>query len=192
MASGQHVMGSCQSEKPSSALYPDHEIRGGLESSVATRRRNLARLLLVPAVLMLLVWGGASLWHNAPVLLRSDVSHGSGPPQAGELGSLSHGENVEELAGDDDIWSPSLKRQVTASASVAPRPTVLENFQVAQPVLMPYGAADSDGSNNVGVNNGYTPKSSCTVTLMNYAFGNSYGKPYVGESASRLQGRTRG
>ena len=192
MTSGQHVAGRSQPEKPSSALYPDHEIRGRLESSVAPRRRNLARLFLVPAVLVLLIWGGASFWHSARVLLRSDVSHGPGPLQVGELGSLRHGENAEEFAGDTEIWSPSLKRQVTASASVAPRPTVLENFQVAQPVLMPYGAADSDGSNNARFNNGATPKSSCTVTLMNYVFGNSYGKPYVGESTSRPQGYARG
>ncbi|KAH8880007.1 hypothetical protein GQ53DRAFT_788943 [Thozetella sp. PMI_491] len=58
--------------------------------------------------------------------------------------------------------------------------TVLQNIQIAQPVLMPYGAADTDGSSSAGSTNGQPPQGSCTATLMVHVFGNSYGKPYVG------------
>jgi hypothetical protein len=60
------------------------------------------------------------------------------------------------------------------------RTSVLECLQVAQPVLMPYGAANSDGSTGTKGGSG----SSCTVTLMEHIFATSYGAPFVGKLPS--------
>ncbi|KAK4179322.1 putative peptide-N4-(N-acetyl-beta-glucosaminyl)asparagine amidase A [Triangularia setosa] len=67
----------------------------------------------------------------------------------------------------------------TAPTSPAPAPTrtVLKNFEVAQPVRMPDGPADSDGSTRHG--NEYSPKL-CTVLLMRRDFAWSYGDPFIG------------
>lgn len=72
----------------------------------------------------------------------------------------------------------SFKRDVaTASATAAAQ--VLENFQVAQPVLMPEGATASDGQTATSTKNGSS--SPCSVVLMDYVFANSYGAPFIGE-----------
>ncbi|KAK0615885.1 peptide N-acetyl-beta-D-glucosaminyl asparaginase amidase A-domain-containing protein, partial [Bombardia bombarda] len=63
----------------------------------------------------------------------------------------------------------------TTSTVAAASPTVLQNFEVAQPVLLPYGPADSDGSTPVETSAG-----SCTVLLMRHDFAFSYGSPFVG------------
>ncbi|KAK0670563.1 putative peptide-N4-(N-acetyl-beta-glucosaminyl)asparagine amidase A [Cercophora samala] len=67
-------------------------------------------------------------------------------------------------------------------ATPAPTRTVLKNFEVAQPVRMPDGPADSDGSTRHG--NEYSPKL-CTVLLMRRDFAWSYGDPFIGEIVSR-------
>ncbi|KAL2131827.1 hypothetical protein VTI74DRAFT_4571 [Chaetomium olivicolor] len=76
--------------------------------------------------------------------------------------------------------SPTLKVHEVATSSssaAAPARTVLKTFEVAQPVLMPDGPAESDGSTRSG--NEYRPEL-CTVLLMRHDFAWSYGKPFVG------------
>ncbi|KAK3685478.1 peptide N-acetyl-beta-D-glucosaminyl asparaginase amidase A-domain-containing protein [Podospora appendiculata] len=70
-----------------------------------------------------------------------------------------------------DTATPTTATTATAMA------TVLENFEVAQPVLMPYGPADSDGSPGL---DGGAPPGLCTVLLMRHDFAWSYGSPFVG------------
>ncbi|KAK3327294.1 peptide N-acetyl-beta-D-glucosaminyl asparaginase amidase A-domain-containing protein [Cercophora scortea] len=65
----------------------------------------------------------------------------------------------------------------TPTAAAAATGTVLKNFEVAQPVLMPYGPADSDGS---PYPDGGAPPGLCTVLLMRHDFAWSYGSPFVG------------
>ncbi|GAB1313873.1 hypothetical protein MFIFM68171_04083 [Madurella fahalii] len=75
--------------------------------------------------------------------------------------------------------SPTVKsRETTATTStVAPTRTVLKTFEVAPPVLMPDGPADSDGSTRHGKD--YSPEL-CTVLLMRHDFAWSYNAPFVG------------
>jgi hypothetical protein len=72
--------------------------------------------------------------------------------------------------------------QVTLAAPVT---SVLECFQVYQPVLLPAGAVDQtasgDGSENTTVIIPIKSNSSCQVLLMDHSFGYSYGMPFVGE-----------
>jgi hypothetical protein len=64
-------------------------------------------------------------------------------------------------------------------------PTVLECFQVAEPILTPNGAsyqssADNGSTVTTQITNG-PPQGACTVLLMDHSFGNSYGAPFVGK-----------
>lgn len=62
-------------------------------------------------------------------------------------------------------------------------PGVLEDFQVAPPVLtvLPNGTlAVSDGSSNASVAVVPSSQPTCQELLVQYDFANSYGKPYVG------------
>ncbi|KAK3309135.1 peptide N-acetyl-beta-D-glucosaminyl asparaginase amidase A-domain-containing protein [Chaetomium strumarium] len=65
----------------------------------------------------------------------------------------------------------------TTSTAAAER-TVLKTFEVDQPVLMPDGPAESDGSTRSGKD--YSPEL-CTVLLMRHDFAWSYGVPFVGD-----------
>lgn len=65
-------------------------------------------------------------------------------------------------------------------SAVAPDKTVLKTFEVAQPVLLPGGPAESDGSTRHGED--YSPEL-CTVLLMRHDFAWSYNAPFVGEPA---------
>lgn len=79
------------------------------------------------------------------------------------------------------------KRQETGVASArAPEKTVLECFQVAQPVLTPDGAtyfppASGEGSSAGSEKESPSAKESCTVLLMEHTFGWSYDKPFIGK-----------
>lgn len=73
--------------------------------------------------------------------------------------------------------APREEAATTASAA-APTGTVLKTFEVAQPVLMPDGPAESDGSARHAED--YSPEL-CTVLLMRHDFAWSYGAPFVGE-----------
>ncbi|KAK4201610.1 putative peptide-N4-(N-acetyl-beta-glucosaminyl)asparagine amidase A [Triangularia verruculosa] len=80
------------------------------------------------------------------------------------------------------IWSRAAQNEdppaTPTSAAPAPARTVLKNFEVAQPVRMPDGPADSDGSTRHGIE--YSPKL-CTVLLMRRDFAWSYGDPFIGD-----------
>ncbi|KAK4122500.1 hypothetical protein N657DRAFT_635238 [Parathielavia appendiculata] len=76
--------------------------------------------------------------------------------------------------------SPTAKADETTSvtsSAAASTPTVLKTFEVAQPVLMPDGPAESDGSPRHGKD--YSPEQ-CTVQLMRHDFAWSYDAPFVG------------
>lgn len=73
----------------------------------------------------------------------------------------------------------------TSISSAIPSSTaVLNVFQVYQPVLGPVGVVDntieSDGSSNTTVIDASEHSSSCAKLLMEYSFGFSYGRPFVG------------
>ncbi|EAQ92326.1 hypothetical protein CHGG_00561 [Chaetomium globosum CBS 148.51] len=75
--------------------------------------------------------------------------------------------------------SPANAQETTATTSAAaPNKTVLKTFEVAQPVLMPGGPAESDGSTRHGED--YSPEL-CTVLLMRHDFAWSYNAPFVGD-----------
>jgi hypothetical protein len=77
--------------------------------------------------------------------------------------------------------SPTGTGQGTSTATrsaAAPDRTVLKTFEVAQPVLMPDGPAESDGSTRHGKD--YAPEL-CTVLLMRHDFAWSYDAPFVGK-----------
>ncbi|KAH6844990.1 peptide N-acetyl-beta-D-glucosaminyl asparaginase amidase A-domain-containing protein [Chaetomium sp. MPI-CAGE-AT-0009] len=77
--------------------------------------------------------------------------------------------------------SPAKAQQTTATTSAAPpNRTVLKTFEIAQPVLMPGGPAESDGSTRHGED--YSPEL-CTVLLMRHDFAWSYNAPFVGDYA---------
>jgi len=72
----------------------------------------------------------------------------------------------------------------TTSSAPTPSRTVLKCFEVDQPVLLPGGAAESDGSGDIGgpaVPPGKGPAGECTVLLMRRDFAWSYEDPFVGE-----------
>jgi hypothetical protein len=78
-----------------------------------------------------------------------------------------------------DSQSPTLEpRETTTTSTAAPTRTVLKTFEIAPPVLMPDGPADSDGSTRDGKD--YSPEL-CTVLLMRHDFAWSYGAPYIGK-----------
>lgn len=82
---------------------------------------------------------------------------------------------------DEPLKSQPKERQIQTSvttSSAAAERTVLRNFEVAPPVLMPYGPADSDGTTPIPA--GSTQKT-CTVLLMRRDFAFSYGDPYIGK-----------
>lgn len=77
--------------------------------------------------------------------------------------------------------SPTLNVEGVATSSTSaaePTRTVLKTFEVAQPVLMPDGPAESDGSTKNG--DDYGP-GVCEVLLMRHDFAWSYGAPFIGE-----------
>lgn len=71
---------------------------------------------------------------------------------------------------------------VPAPTSSAPPPqrTVLQCFEVDQPVLLPDGAAESDGSSHEGKT--WNDEDACTVLLMRRDFAWSYEDPFIGIS----------
>lgn len=82
--------------------------------------------------------------------------------------------------------SLDLARNAARTPAATPSSSVLECFQVYQPVLFPSGAVDetlaSDGLENTTTIAPTTPASSCEVLLMDHSFGFSYGIPFVGLS----------
>ncbi|QUC23077.1 uncharacterized protein UV8b_07318 [Ustilaginoidea virens] len=90
--------------------------------------------------------------------------------------SVWHGELVRRAV--DEAHQQEL---LIASRNAAGYPaTPLQCFQVASPVLAPDGLVD--GNKNLGNPRPRQPES-CTVTLMDHVFANSYGHPFVADYA---------
>jgi len=90
--------------------------------------------------------------------------------------------------GLDKDYLPDTRRLVkNAVATPIATPSVLEDFQVYQPVLTPSVATGAiivstgeDNSTTVASLSG----SVCEVLLMDYSFGYSYGMPFIGKNCS--------
>ncbi|KAJ4413390.1 hypothetical protein N0V85_003585 [Neurospora sp. IMI 360204] len=143
-------------------------------------------------VLLSVLWLFASLFVTGfvfhglgiPSCRRSDVHEQFSPINSTSNGKYAH--QVEGLETTKPVTLGLLKSQpeerqiqssVTTSSAAAER-TVLRNFEVAPPVLMPYGPADSDGTTPIPA--GSTQKA-CNVLLMRHDFAFSYGDPYIGD-----------
>lgn len=94
---------------------------------------------------------------------------------------------AESSSGNVALGVPGVIRRQTANVtttSATPAATVLEVFQVHQPVLTPSGptlddAADGDDDDAAGGAAG----NSCSVVLMEHVFAVSYGAPFIGAYA---------
>lgn len=138
------------------------------------------------------------LWLFASLFVTGFVLHGLGIPscrrsdvheQFSPISSTSNGKYAHPVEGLEttkpvtlDLFKSQPKERqiqssVTTSSAAAER-TVLRNFEVAPPVLMPYGPADSDGTTPIPA--GSTQKA-CNVLLMRRDFAFSYGDPYIGK-----------
>ena len=87
------------------------------------------------------------------------------------------------LVGDgDEDPTPEPTTLVVEASPADPTPTrsVLECFQVAQPIISPV-SLPADGANVEDGERGDGKEDfPCTVTLMEHKFANSYGEPFVG------------
>ena len=87
----------------------------------------------------------------------------------------------------DDVYSAQLVKDAvsTISSSAATTTPTLEVFQVYQPVFTPNGPVDdttsATGTENTAVLAKTNTTASCSIVLMDYSFGYSYGEPFVGE-----------
>lgn len=98
--------------------------------------------------------------------------------------------NPNDLPGPGPVFIPNGIRPAVHSRSPqtaavpAPTPTpqrtVLQCFEVDQPVLLPDGAAESDGSSHEGKT--WNDEDACTVLLMRRDFAWSYEDPFIGMS----------
>lgn len=117
---------------------------------------------------------------------RHATPHGSfrgGSSQPAVLIDAARDDGVRQKSIDDSAVLDGRDASDAATADAA-APTVLECFQVAQPVLMPDGPATSDGLRTEDSDGGRRGGAeSCTVQLMDHVFAWSYGKPFVGKSA---------
>ncbi|KAK3402743.1 peptide N-acetyl-beta-D-glucosaminyl asparaginase amidase A-domain-containing protein [Sordaria brevicollis] len=130
------------------------------------------------------------MWLFASVFIMGFVLHSLGIPPCREpnLNSTPNGLGYAERPPPETtntLKTQPKERQIQASvttssaAAAAPERTVLRNFEVAPPVLMPYGPADSDGTTPVP--DGYNTQKACEVLLMRRDFAFSYGDPYIGQ-----------
>ncbi|KAK3325200.1 peptide N-acetyl-beta-D-glucosaminyl asparaginase amidase A-domain-containing protein [Apodospora peruviana] len=101
-----------------------------------------------------------------------------GPQHEVEAAAESPSSSSKFRQSRQEIVTSSLVSTVSAAppAATATR-TVLQNFEVAQPVLMPYGASDSDGSTD---DDGSLSEGDCKVLLMRRDFAWSYNDPFIG------------
>jgi hypothetical protein len=85
----------------------------------------------------------------------------------------------------DEEATPAIKYERADTTTSAASTATLEVFAVYPPVLGPDGVLDSTGTEQ-GTSNTTTispteAENSCTVILMDYSFGYSYGEPFIGE-----------
>jgi len=155
------------------AVHDDHAFPSSRERP--PRRRVLPWLALVLGLLVLVSIGATS--HRCSAETSLFTSHG-----------VAHHEYARPELRSQAInsRSPTLKAQETTTATTsapAANRTVLKTFEVAQPVLMPDGPAESDGSTRHGKD--YSPEL-CTVLLMRHDFAWSYDAPFIGELGRNL------
>jgi hypothetical protein len=95
-----------------------------------------------------------------------------------------------------DLDADVIPFATSTSSAPAPSRTVLKCFEVDQPVLLPGGAAESDGSGLLGGSGeGYEEgkEGGCTLLLMRRDFAWSYEDPFIGEVAlGDSRGREKG
>ncbi|EGO61434.1 hypothetical protein NEUTE1DRAFT_128035 [Neurospora tetrasperma FGSC 2508] len=134
------------------------------------------------------------MWLFASLFVTGFVFHVLGIPSCpisdiheqlstanGTYGHQVEGLHPTEPATLDLLKSQQKARQIQSSvttSSAAAEKTVLRNFEVAPPVLMPYGPADSDGTTPIPAG---STQEACTVLLMRHDFAFSYGVPYIGD-----------
>lgn len=149
----------------------------------AIRLRLLGCLVLLTTALV-----GVSISHSAfcDRLAFSSVLRQGAPDQDERFGGRTSSDVVAaDWLGNRpgpqglEAKSPTAKRQATTiSSAPTAAPTVLECFQVAQPVLTPHGATYSPSVSEEG---GPSSKESCTVLLMEHTFAWSYNDPFIGK-----------
>lgn len=126
-----------------------------------------------------------SCWRSGPRPTPSADSYAA--PTKFEHGIFvpSSGDIVVSSSQSIQSRSPATEAPPDATTSAAaPAKTVLNCFEVDQPVLLPGGAAESDGSSATG--DGGPSSGSCTVLLMRRDFAWSYNDPFIGKlSAGR-------
>ncbi len=148
------------------------------------KRRILPWLIALLWVLVVILVVAASQRCSAATSLFTN--HGAS--RAGRAGRFRPGFRDEAV----NTRSPSLhahERTTATTSAAAPNRTVLKTFEVAQPVLMPDGPAESDGLTRDGKD--YSPPL-CTVLLMRHDFAWSYDAPFVGKIAHSLSRATAG
>lgn len=184
-------------EKRCLLLSREGEVEGSLLAHPSGERRRWRRLLL-PMVAFLAI-GAAAFTHSAcwaPSAATRMSTHIH--KQAGGAGSLPEPHAVQsrspvtDTGVDGDVVPYAA---TTTSTAPAPSRTVLKCFEVDQPVLLPDGPEESDGSSKVVPT--YAAES-CTVLLMRRDFAWSYEDPFVGTyftsdmKSAKLRCRTDG
>jgi hypothetical protein len=138
------------------------------------RRRALSWLGTFAVVLSLLatVWwtSGQGLAATLSFTNHASLQAHTGYPGLASQAVISRSPTVD-VGVDDDTGTGT-------TSAAAPTRTVLKVFEVDQPVLMPGGPAESDGSTRAGED--YSPEL-CTVLLMRHDFAWSYNAPFVGK-----------
>ncbi|SPQ22228.1 05a0dc70-bc1d-444f-bbc2-980506bcb545 [Thermothielavioides terrestris] len=155
---------------------PSLEDGQGYEFDEETPRRRALPWLGTFAVVLSLL---AAIWWTAGQCLTATLSftnHASiqahrGYPGLASQAVISRSPTVDAADVDDDTGTGT-------TSAAAPTRTVLKVFEVDQPVLMPGGPAESDGSTRAGKD--YSPEL-CTVLLMRHNFAWSYNAPFVGD-----------
>lgn len=147
------------------------------------RRSPARRRLIICLAVFVVSLVAFSIGHSG-ICGRTPITSA---PQQGALTWVDKGVNGAVAGDGRGNTLLATKRQETGVSSVpAAAPTVLECFQVAQPVLMPGGVtysppASGDGSSAGSEEERPPPTESCTVVLMQHTFGWSYDKPFIGK-----------
>lgn len=114
-----------------------------------------------------------ALSDDRPVVAGTPGVGGNDRGDAPSAGSFSN--RAESGVGTPVV----LRRQSTSvtTTSATATSTVLEDFEVHQPVLTPSGATLDDGQST---QDSSSVEAACSVVLMDHVFAYSYGEPYIG------------
>ncbi len=144
------------------------------------KRRFLPWLLTLLGFLVVVSIGAAS--HRCSIATSLFTNHG-----VSHAGYASYARINGLRPQAINSRSPTLRAQdetTSTTSAEAPNRTVLKTFEVSQPVLLPGGPAESDGSTRDGKD--YSPPL-CTALLMRHDFAWSYNAPFVGKPGHDLQ-----